>query len=55
MFIPNSQTQDLKNHLLTSPTVSTKFSVIAEWNLNLVENIEEIGNYRYRPNIASPT
>jgi hypothetical protein len=55
MFIPNSQTQDLKNHLLKSPTVSTKFSVIAEWNLNLVENIEEIGNYRYRPNITSPT
>lgn len=44
-----NETTDLKDHLLTSSTVSTKSLVIAEWNLNEIENIEEIGNYRFRP------
>jgi hypothetical protein len=29
--------------------------VIAEWNMNFSDNILTMGNYRYRPNIASPT
>lgn len=29
--------------------------ILAEWNLNIAENIEKIGNYRYRPTIQSPT
>lgn len=44
-----NETTDLKDHLLSSSTVSTQSTVIAEWNLNEIENIEEIGNYRYRP------
>lgn len=44
-----NETTELKDHLLTSSTVSTQSVVIAEWNLNEIENIEEIGNYRYRP------
>ena len=44
-----NETTDLKDHLLTSSTVETRSVVIAEWNLNEIENIEEIGNYRFRP------
>jgi hypothetical protein len=40
----------LKNHLETSPTIKSQSAVIAEWNMNLAENIFVIGNYRYRPN-----
>jgi hypothetical protein len=29
--------------------------VIAEWNMNFSDNIELLGNYRYRPSILSPT
>jgi hypothetical protein len=44
-----NETTELKDHLLTSSTVETRSLVVAEWNLNEIENIEEIGNYRYRP------
>jgi hypothetical protein len=40
----------LKNHLERSPTIKSQSAVIAEWNMNLAENIFVIGNYRYRPN-----
>lgn len=40
---------DLKNHLETKSSVSTKSAIFAEWNMNLPNNIEVIGNYRYRP------
>jgi len=43
------QNQELQDHLSTSPTVRLNSAVIAEWNLNIAENIEQIGNYRYRP------
>jgi hypothetical protein len=46
---------ELKNHLVSSPTVKVNTLVLAEWNLNSADNISAIGNYRYRPNIASPT
>jgi hypothetical protein len=43
------QNEDLKLHLETSPTVKTQSAVIAEWNMNIANNIFRIGNYRYRP------
>lgn len=39
----------LKNHIETSSTVRINSAVIAEWNMNIAENIFRIGNYRYRP------
>jgi hypothetical protein len=40
----------LKTHLETSATVSLQSLVLAEWNMNMPDNIFKIGNYRYRPN-----
>jgi hypothetical protein len=39
----------LENYLQTETSVKSKSIVIAEWNMNSIENIEFIGNYRYRP------
>lgn len=44
----------LTNHLQESAAVETKSKVLAEWNLNIFENIRAIGNYKNRP-IASNT
>jgi hypothetical protein len=38
----------LKNHLETSSTIKTQSAVIAEWNMNIFDNISKVGNYRYR-------
>jgi hypothetical protein len=46
---------ELKNHLISNPTVKVNTMVLAEWNLNSADNISVIGNYRHRPGIASPT
>lgn len=43
------QNQELQKHLETSSTIRTQSAVIAEWNMNIAENISLIGNYRYRP------
>ena len=43
------QDQDLKLFLETSPTVRSQSAIIAEWNMNIANNIFRIGNYRYRP------
>lgn len=43
------QNDTLKNHLETSTTVLANSAVIAEWNMNISENIYKVGNYRYRP------
>lgn len=43
------QNDELKNHLQGSPVVKTQSAVIAEWNMNIPENIFKVGNYRYRP------
>jgi len=43
------QNDILKEHLETSSVVKAQSEVIAEWNMNIAENISYIGNYRYRP------
>ena len=43
------QNEDLKDHLERSSVVKTQSSVIAEWNMNIPDNINYIGNYRFRP------
>ena len=45
MFI----SEDLKAHLEQSATVKLKSLVVAEWNMNMPDNIFKLGNYRYRP------
>ena len=41
----------LKTHLETSATIRLKSLVLAEWNMNMPDNIQKIGNYRYRPTV----
>jgi hypothetical protein len=43
----------LKTHLETSATIKLQSLVLAEWNMNMPDNIYKIGNYRYRPTDAS--
>lgn len=43
------QNQKLKQILETSSSVKSQGIVVAEWNMNVSENIATIGNYRYRP------
>jgi hypothetical protein len=44
---------DLKNHFKTSNGIKSSSFVTAEWNLNDWENIERVGNYRYRHYFAN--
>lgn len=44
----------LTNHLQESASIETKSKVLAEWNLNIFENIKSIGNYKNRPTSGSP-
>jgi hypothetical protein len=39
----------LKTHLETSATVKLQSLILAEWNMNMPDNIYKLGNYRYRP------
>ena len=39
----------VKKHLLTSATIRSNAKLIAEWNINSLENIKYVGNYRFRP------
>jgi hypothetical protein len=41
--------ETLKTHLETSSTVHLQSLVLAEWNMNMPDNIYKLGNYRYRP------
>jgi hypothetical protein len=43
---------DLQNHLENSATIAIQSAAIAEWNMNIAENIFKSGNYRYRPTEA---
>lgn len=41
--------ETLKTHLETSATIRTESLILAEWNMNMPDNIFKVGNYRYRP------
>jgi len=41
--------ETLKEHLETSSTIRLNSAVFAEWNMNIANNILQIGNYRFRP------
>jgi hypothetical protein len=41
--------ETLKTHLETSSTIKLQSLVLAEWNMNMPDNIFKTGNYRYRP------
>lgn len=43
------QDETLKAHLETSSSVKSDSIVIAEWNLNIANNVSQLGNYRFRP------
>ena len=47
------QNDELKAHLESFSTVKTQAAVIAEWNMNVADNIFRIGNYRYRPTASN--
>lgn len=42
------QGTELKSHFENSTTIRSKALVVAEWNMNLSDNILQLGNYRYR-------
>jgi hypothetical protein len=46
--------EELQTYLETSPTIKSQGSVVAEWNMNQMDNIYRIGNYRYRPTSSNP-
>jgi len=50
MFISDT----LKSHLETSATVQLQSLVLAEWNMNMPDNIFLLGNYRYRKFGSNP-
>ena len=39
--------ETLKTHLETSSTIQLQSLILAEWNMNMPDNIFKIGNYRY--------
>jgi hypothetical protein len=41
--------KELQQYLETSSSINSQSLVMAEWNMNIAENISTIGNYRYRP------
>lgn len=45
----------LENHINKSSTIESRALILGEWNLNIAENIEKIGNYRFRPSLDSKT
>jgi hypothetical protein len=51
MFYDNQ----LQNHLETASSLKIDSAVIAEWNMNFAENIEKVGNYRFRPGYETPS
>ena len=46
---------ELQQHLENSATIRLQSAVIAEWNMNIAENISRAGNYRYRLNDTADT
>ena len=49
------QNTSLKNYIEQSSSINLQSLILAEWNLNYSDNILLLGNYRNRPNIASPS
>ncbi len=43
----------LKEHLETESVIKSQSLILAEWNLNSLENAKAVGNYRYRPTATS--
>lgn len=43
----------LQEHLETSSSVKNKSLIVAEWNMNIPDNISMVGNYRYRKDSAT--
>ena len=41
--------EELQQHLTSTNTIKTDSLITAEWNMNSLDNIFKIGNYRYRP------
>ena len=41
--------EELQEHLETSSRIKSRSAIVAEWNLNMSDNIFYAGNYRYRP------
>lgn len=48
------ESAELKQHLETSSTIRTRSLTVAEWNMNVAENILQVGNYRYRSTEPGP-
>ncbi len=46
----NSTGNVVEDYLANESTIRSKSLVVAEWNLNIIDNVSEVGNYRYRPN-----
>jgi hypothetical protein len=44
---------DLINHLQTKNSIDVDSLIIAEWNQNDLLNLDNYGNYRFRPDSAS--
>jgi hypothetical protein len=44
----------LKNHIETNSTLETRATILAEWNMNVPDNIFKLGNYRNRDNKKAP-
>jgi len=43
------QSEELEEYLESAQTIETESVVFVEWNLNDTDNVEQMGNYRYRP------
>ncbi len=44
----------LQNHIESSPTIETRATILAEWNMNVADNIFKLGNYRNRDTKKAP-
>jgi hypothetical protein len=47
------QNDELNRHLATSPTIKSQSVIVSEWNMNLLDNISTLGNYRYRSTLGA--
>lgn len=45
--------EQLDNYLKTSRTIHSESLIVSEWNMNFFDNIDRIGNYRFRPSLGA--